>query len=227
MPMIMIALQECGYEDGVPPDTPNEQLRQGFPSLHPDPRGFEGQNMEEHEDQGPAVPRFVFDSDQFGEDPQHSTRFMSSWGECRCPEKTLYQHLPAPERAWRDTAKNAFVANQLGEDAHDSASEDRSTPAPSLKIACVPHKQPTLLLKCFPDCCHRVVGATGSGKSSVSRALTSNDLKLTQLPPVHKSRKRFELTGRNRLGVMYDRRPSRGRIHSRRMGGDPHRHPGI
>ena len=87
--MIPIALQEWGYEHGVPSDTPNEQLSQGCPRLHPDPRGLEGQNAEEYEDQEPAAPRFIFDIDQFNEDAQHRTRFMPSWGECRCPDNIL------------------------------------------------------------------------------------------------------------------------------------------
>ena len=86
--MIPIALQEWGYEHGVPSDTPNEQLDQGRPSLHPDPRGFGGQSLDEYEDQGAAVPKFIFDSDRFGED--RSTRFMKSWGGCRRPRNILF-----------------------------------------------------------------------------------------------------------------------------------------
>ena len=89
MPMIPIVLQKWGYEPGVPLDTPNEQIGQACPGLHPDPRGLEGQNAEEHEDQGPWVPKFTFDSDQLDEDAQHRPRFMSSWGEYRCPDNIL------------------------------------------------------------------------------------------------------------------------------------------
>ena len=46
--------------------------------------------MEEYEDQGAAVPKFVFDSDQFDEDAQHTVRSMRSWGECRSSDNILY-----------------------------------------------------------------------------------------------------------------------------------------
>ena len=87
--MISKASQKWRCEPGVPSDTPNEQLGQGCPRLYPDPRGFESRNLEEHEDQGPVPPKFVFDNDQFGEDAQHSARFVKSWGECGCPGNIL------------------------------------------------------------------------------------------------------------------------------------------
>ena len=85
----VIAAQEWGYDRGGPSDTSTEQLGQNRPNLHPDPR-FEGQNVEEHEDRGATIPGFVFDSDQFREDAQHTGRSMKCWGECRCLGEIIY-----------------------------------------------------------------------------------------------------------------------------------------
>ena len=83
VPMILTALQECGREHGVSSNASNDEHGQDCrPSLHPDPRGFGGQNVEEHEDQG-SVPKYVFDSDQ-------TVRAMRSWGEYRCPGNILH-----------------------------------------------------------------------------------------------------------------------------------------
>ena len=68
--MIPIALKEWGNEYGVASDTPNGQLDKNRHSLRPDPRRFEGQNVEGHEDQGLAVRKFIFENDQLGEDSQ-------------------------------------------------------------------------------------------------------------------------------------------------------------
>ena len=89
MLMIPIALQEWGYEHGVPSDTPNEQPGRNCPSLHPGPRMLEGQNVDEHEDHGMvterpsgAVPDYIFNSDD-------TVRSMRSWGEYRWPGNIL------------------------------------------------------------------------------------------------------------------------------------------
>ena len=86
---------------------------------------------------------------------------------------------------------------------------------------------PTLLLESYHNRRYRVMGATGSGKSSVSimclmiMSITSSVLL------VHQSREWFELTGRNGPGVVYGRGQTCGCIHSGRNTGDPHRYPGI
>ena len=86
---------------------------------------------------------------------------------------------------------------------------------------------PTLLLESYHNRRYRVMGATGSGKSSVSimclmiMSITSSVLL------VHQSREWFEPTGRNGPGVVYGRGQTCGCIHSGRNTGDPHRYPGI
>ena len=50
--------------------------------------------------------------------------------------------------------------------ASSSSIRDGSTPVSSVTIACVPRNR--LPSKCHPNRCHRVMGATGSGKSTVS-----------------------------------------------------------
>ena len=117
----------------VPPETPNEQLGQNCPGLHPDRRGVGGhrQDVEEHDDQGAAtwrpsatvVPKFIFDSDQFDEGPaQHTVQSMGPRGGCQC-------RLPVPERVWRS----------WGEWYRPSTSEHWSSSAPSVEIVCIPH----------------------------------------------------------------------------------------
>jgi hypothetical protein len=43
----------------------------------------------------------------------------------------------------------------------------------------------THLLKCHPNCCHRVMGATGSGKTPVDRWFGSDNNIPTRTPPVY------------------------------------------
>ena len=168
--MILIALV---YEYGVPSDTPNEQLGQNFPSLHPDPRGF---CVEEHDDQGLAVdgplavgPRYIFDGEQFSEGAQHNTRgrFMKSWGECRCPEKTLPINTSQFRREPGRIRPNIHSTTTSSAKEHSRVRVRTSQPLPHPSRSRA-YPQPILLLKRFPNRCHRVIGATGSGKSSVS-----------------------------------------------------------
>ena len=74
----------------------------------------------------------------------------------------------------------------------------------------------------------RVMGATGSGKTTVSRALpVTMSINSPDVPPVHQSRERFKSERRNGPDVLYGRCPTRERVQSRRERSDPHRHPGI
>lgn len=83
MLMVPTASQELEREHGVSSDTPNEQLDQNFPNLHPDPRRVEEREDQETvaEQSSAGVPKYIFDSDQFDEDTQHTVRFMRSWSE--------------------------------------------------------------------------------------------------------------------------------------------------
>ena len=49
-----------------------------------------------------------------------------------------------------------------------SASEYRSTPVPPVGIACVPNSPLTPLLRSHSNHCHRIMGAPGGGKTTVS-----------------------------------------------------------
>ena len=115
----------------------------------------------------------------------------------------------------------------LDESKWTSISESQPTPTPltPVRIACV-HKIPLLLRSHF-NLCNRVIGATGSGKTTVSRIIPVNSQKLIQQPPVYQSRKWFESTNRDGLGVVHGRGPTREQIHSRWKTGGPDRHPGI
>ena len=80
-----------------------------------------------------------------------------------------------------------------------------------VSIGCCPTRQdrvrilhPTLLLESHPNRCHRVIDATGSGKTTVSgvRLITKTESS-PGTPPVYQLHEWFEPTGWNGLRVMH------------------------
>jgi len=105
------------------------------------------------------------------------------------------------------------------------AGKHRKALGPPITIAYVPDS----LSKCHPNYCHRVMGATGSGKTSVSRRGPFYSDKEAHPSPalVYQSRESFEPTNWDEFGIVYGRGPTRGRIHSRWKKRYSHRHPGV
>ena len=87
-----------------------------------------------------------------------------------------------------------------------SAGKHWKAPGPPVMIAYVPDSPP----KCHLNRYHRVMGATGSGKTSVSWSLLIMIRCSLSCRPVCQSRKSFESTDRNELGIVYRRGPTRG-----------------
>ena len=76
---------------------------------------------------------------------------------------------------------------------------------------CVRTRRSIFPSKSHPNCCHRVMGATGSEKTTVSEVrpgIISGSSPVMR--PVYQSREWFESTDRNGPGVVYDRGQTRG-----------------